>query len=92
MASVGRAAPGGKPSCLGGANQLHPARGKPPLGKFFFRVDRFCHGATAQIPRGQRVLHRQPFRQLTPNRSFGLASDWLPQVDPQGEALRLILA
>lgn len=72
-------------------NQIQPAQGKPPLGKFLFRVDRFCHGATAQIYQGQRVLHRQAFRQLVPNRSFGLASDWLPQIDPQGEALRLSL-
>ncbi|MEZ4863883.1 MAG: FAD-dependent oxidoreductase [Caldilineaceae bacterium] len=72
-------------------NQVDPVHGKPPLGKFLFRVDRFCRGAEARIYQGQRLLHRQAFRQLMPNRSYGLTSDWLPRVDPHGEALRLIL-
>ncbi len=72
-------------------NQINSAADNPPLGKFLFQVDRFCRNVEVRLYQGARLLHRQPFRHLMPNRSFRLTTDWLQHVDQQGEALRLML-
>jgi thioredoxin reductase len=62
------------------------------LGGFLFRVNEFCQGARIQVYQGDRAIHTQMFRRLSPNRSAHLSNDWLAAVRPEGEALRLVIA
>jgi thioredoxin reductase len=64
----------------------------PPQGRFLFEVSQFCRAGQVCVYQGGRLLHRQRFRQLGPNQPYTLAARWLPQVDPAGEALRIVLS
>ncbi len=62
------------------------------LGSFLFRVNEFCQGVRIQVRQGDRAIHTQMFRRLSPNRSAHLSNDWLAAIRPEGEALRLVVA
>lgn len=64
----------------------------PRLGSFLFRVNEFCQGVQVQVRQGDRMIHTQMFRRLSPNRSAHLSSDWLAAIRPEGETLRLVVA
>ena len=58
-----------------------------PHGHFLLRVRELCRDATLMIRQGDRVLSRQRYRRLIPNRSLRAPSHWLGVVDPAGAAI-----
>ena len=62
---------------------------RPVAGGFTFRVREFCQDARVTVWQGEKSLYAQSFRQLSPNDSARLGSDWLAAVNPAGEALRV---
>jgi len=62
---------------------------RPVAGGFTFRVREFCQDAQVTVWQGEKSLYAQSFRQLSPNDSARLGSDWLAAVNPAGEALRV---
>jgi thioredoxin reductase len=56
---------------------------------FTFRVFEFCQDAQVVVQQGEKVLHAQSFRQLSPNDSMRLGSGWLAALNPAGEAPRV---
>ncbi len=71
-------------------NMVHTAGGRPAAG-FKFRVGGFIRGARATVRQGDRVLHSQAYRQLSPNDSVRLSGRWLAAVDPAGGPLHLVI-
>jgi len=63
----------------------------PPSGYFTFRVREFCRSVQVCVCQGERLLHAQAFRALRPNDSARLSRRWLDAVQPDGEALRVII-
>jgi thioredoxin reductase len=70
----------------------HRGQAKPLAGHFTFRVNDFCPKAQVQIRQGQKILHEQTFRRLMPNKPFYVNQAWLVAVEPEGEALQLVMA
>ena len=72
-------------------NAVGAANGLPPSGYFTFRVREFCRSVQVCVCQGERLLHAQAFRALRPNDSARLSRRWLDAVQPDGEALRVII-
>ncbi|MGH2521659.1 MAG: NAD(P)/FAD-dependent oxidoreductase [Anaerolineales bacterium] len=73
-------------------NAIGASVDQPEFGSFALRVHEFCRNAQVRVYQGDRLLHTQAFRRLLPNDSMRLASDWLKAVNPEGEALRIVVA
>jgi NADPH-dependent 2,4-dienoyl-CoA reductase/sulfur reductase-like enzyme len=65
--------------------------GDEPAGGFLFRVGEFCRNVCVRIYQGERVLYQRRFRQLRPNQSIRLESDWVASVNPIGQELRVAI-
>lgn len=63
-----------------------------PFGHFTFRVRAFSQEADVTVTQGTVRLHTQRYRRLGPNTSHALAAQWLAQVNPDGEPVRVSLA
>ncbi len=75
-------------------NGVSASNERPSTNYFAFRVSEFRPEAQVQVQvcQGHNVLHTQLFHRLRPNQSMRLASDWLTDVNLDGEALRIVLA
>jgi thioredoxin reductase len=62
----------------------------PSLRHFLWRVDGFYRTLQLSIVQGERLLYQRSRHYLMPNRTLYLEADWLSQVDPLGEPVRLI--
>jgi len=60
--------------------------------RFVLRVGAFLAGATVEVRQGPRLLHRERFRTLVPNRSIRLRGEWARAVGPDGGAVRVSIA
>jgi len=60
------------------------ARLPPPHGHFILRTAEIASGAWLVIAQGARVLWRQRYRQLLPNRPIHVSAKWLAQVELDG--------
>jgi thioredoxin reductase len=63
--------------------------GRSTAGGFMFRVGEFCRDAQVTVWQGEKPLHTQSFRQLSPNDSARLSGGWLASVNLNGEALQV---
>ncbi|MBL8046115.1 MAG: NAD(P)/FAD-dependent oxidoreductase [Anaerolineales bacterium] len=54
-----------------------------------FRSQKFCDNVHVQVHQGPALLHSQPFRRLIVNETMHLKTDWLSNVNPNGEPARL---
>jgi hypothetical protein len=60
--------------------------------RFRIRSHEFRNNIALQVRQGQRVLHRQKFRQLSANTSINLSGEWSKHVDFSGEPLKIEIA
>jgi hypothetical protein len=70
-------------------NAVQVSSERPVACHFTFRVSEFRRDAQVMVCQGERMLHTQSFRQLSPNDSQRLNGEWLSAVDPSGKALRV---
>jgi hypothetical protein len=63
----------------------------PPAKYFTFRTCEFRKDAKMIVRQGERLLHVQAFRQLTPNDTQKLQSNWVSALDYSGEPIRVSL-
>ncbi len=73
-------------------NGVSASNERPSTNYFTFRVNEFRQEAHAQVCQGNNILYTQLFHRLRPNQSMRLASDWLTDINLDGEALRIVLA
>jgi thioredoxin reductase len=62
----------------------------PPEDRFVLRTAEFVDDATVEVHQGARVLHRQRYRRLVPNRAIHLPAGWLADVEPGSGPVRLL--
>ncbi len=72
-------------------NAIAAADDPTSLTRISFRVEKFIDDAVVQVRQGHKVLHEQRFRHLLPNETMRLKSDWLAQVDFDGDPPQVIL-
>ena len=72
-------------------NRVGPASGSPPLGRFTFRTSEFVSRSRLVVEQDGQTLYEKRTRALVPTRPYGLATGWLPRVDPAGAPVILRL-
>ena len=71
---------------------LAPGNGASIAPRFVLRVGAFLPGATIEVRQGPRLLHRERFRALVPNRSIRLRGEWASAVGPEAGTVRVAIA
>lgn len=57
-----------------------------------FRVNEFRKNASVKVYQGDKLLHTQNFRQLSPNLTIRLNSHWLSMLNLEAEAPKLVIS
>lgn len=70
-------------------NTISLSNDQAPVHKITFRASEFRQNVQIAVQQGDKVLHLQAIRQLTPNETQQLAANWLSAVDPAGGALQV---
>jgi thioredoxin reductase len=63
-----------------------------PAARFVMRVGEFLRDETVEVQQGGRVLHRERFGRLVPNRSLRLSGQWVGEVAPDAGPVRVSVA
>jgi hypothetical protein len=72
-------------------NSVTPADGWTAPRPITFQVQAFCRSGKVHVYQDGKLLYTQAYGRLQPNRMNALATDWLAQVDFEGDDLLLTL-
>ena len=71
------------PNSICSQNELSRSR------HLYFQVREFCQNTEVQVYQGDKLLYAQRYRSLQPNRFIPMTSHWLPQIDFNGDMLKM---
>src|SRR5579859_1159511 len=69
-------------------NVIRPGQAVPVI---HFRAREFAQDARLEARQGERLLHSQAIARIIVNESMTVSGEWVPQVNPSGEPVRLAI-